>query len=344
MKIFFYGGCHAIILNERFKQFVNEPIESDLLVNFLLIASGEPFPYSRLKDFDCVVYSPIENKGDYNTDKLTDYCASNAIKCISYPWLEWHGYCPGAVKGDFLNQTEWHYPELLKKRVEFTSFADFSEFAVKEFPDDHTIDSSMERSSAILSALEERNNTDVRISGFIRDNFQTSRLFNISDHPSNALYVHVMKEIARTLDLDFDDERAAGATDWQWQERTPIFPRVRERLGLEFGDPIWRSETKFPNVTVPLETYLQLYFHNDSEIATSKSATELIDDAPPNTHVQEVGAGSRFLVERESRGASTRLHRIKLIACLDAHGEPRPMHECFIRPEDWVFEPVNAKT
>jgi hypothetical protein len=342
MKILFYGGCHAAIMRHRFKEFVRQPIEADCLVNFQLIASGRPFPYEELARYDCVAFSPIENSGEYNTGGLIEFCRKAGIQTVSYPWLEWHGYCPAATKGDFLGHIEWFYPDLLRKRAEFRTFQDFTEFVVGQFPDDQVIDSVIEMSSAFLAASEERNNTDVRISSFIRDEFQKSRLFLISDHPSTTLYLHVMAKLAKAIGVDFDRERGNVEDDaqWQWEERTPIFPRVKERLGLQFDDPLWRSHSRIPDVTLSLEKYLRLYFHYEGEIATSKVPTLLRPGAGPAA-TRQVGAGARFLVDRGEAGEAPRLQHVKIITNLEREAiDPAGGRDFFIQTEDWDFQRI----
>lgn len=345
MKILFYGGCHAIIMRHRFNEFVRQPIEADCLVNFQLIASGRPFPYEELTRYDCIVFSPIENKGEYNTDGLVEYCLRAGIQTVSYPWLEWHGYCPTATKGDFLGHVQWFYPDLLRRSAEFGIFSDFVESVIDAFPDDRAIDDIKEKSSAHLAAMEERNKTDVRISPFIRNEFRKSRLFLISDHPSTTLYLRVMAELANAMDVDFDEERGNVedyAQQWQWEERTPIFPRVKERLGLQFDDPTWRSNSKFPGATLSLEKYLRLYFHYAGEIATSRNATFLMPRASA-AHAQPVDAGVRFVVDRVAMSEARGLQCVKIIANLEGEIiEPAGDHEFFINAEDWDFQRIRT--
>lgn len=343
MRILFYGGCHAAIMQDHFKDFVRQPVEADCLVNFELIASGRPFPYKELTRYDHIVFSPIENKGEYNTETLVEYCRAAGIRPVSYPWLEWHGYCPTAIKGDFQGHVEWFYPELLRRRMEFKTFQDFIEFIINHYPADQEIDEVVEKSSAFLAASEERNNVDVRISAFVRDEFQRNRLFVTSDHPSKRLYLRVMQALAKTLNLDFDREKGNLKEDGEWQSeaRTPIFPRVKERLNLEFDDSFWRFDNRFPGATLPLEKYLRLYFHCEGEIATSKVATFLVSSAVPDAAGEEVGAGVRFLLKREETGETRGLQRVRIITSLEREAsDVASGHDFFIHKNDWDFQRV----
>jgi hypothetical protein len=343
MRILFYGGCHAAIMQHHFKEFVRQPIETDCLVNFQLIASGREFPYEELPRYKSVVFSPIENKGEYNTDRLVEFCRKAGIQTVSYPWLEWHGYCPTAIKGDFQGHVEWFYPELLRRGPEFKTFPDFIEFVVSHYPSDQEIDEIVTKSSAFLVASEERNNVDVKISAFVRDEFQKSRLFVASDHPSTTLYLRVMQDLAKAMSLDFDREKGNLEEDGEWQSeaRTPIFPRVKARLGLEFDDPRWRFDARFPGATLSLEKYLRLYFHCDGEIATSKVATLLMSIADPDAASREVGAGARFLLNREETDQTRGLQRVRIITNLEGEASDAASgHDFFIQTKDWDFQHV----
>ena len=112
MNVLLYGGCHALVLRNYLEGACPGEVACTLIVNFELIRSGAPFPYDALGGFDAVVYSPIENKGAYNTAHLDDACRRLGIPAIRYPWLEWHGYCPGAAKGAFAGRVQWFYPAL----------------------------------------------------------------------------------------------------------------------------------------------------------------------------------------------------------------------------------------
>lgn len=343
MKILFYGGCHAAIMQDHLKEFVRQPIDTDCLVNFQLIASGRPFPYEALTRYDHVVFSPIENKDEYNTDRLVEYCRTAGIQAVSYPWLEWHGYCPTAIKGAFQGHVEWFYPQLLRKRSEFKTFPDFFEFIVSHYPEDQEIDDVFDKSSAFLVAAEERHKVDIKISAFVRDEFQRSRLFLTSDHPSATLYLHVIQDVAKAMGLDFDREKGNVGKDGEWQSeaRTPIFPRVKERLDLEFDDPLWRFDARFPGAALSLEKYLRLYFHYKGEIATSKAATLLMSSADRKAACREMGAGVRFLLKREEAGRTRGLQRVRIITNLEGEaGDAASGREFFIRTEDWDFQQI----
>ena len=268
-KVLLYGGCHALILRDLLTMYFADRVVATLLVNFEMIRSGKPFPYEELRNYDVVFYSPIENKGEYNTVHLAEACRAIGVDAICYPWMEWHGYCPGATKGDFKKRFQWRYPALVEAAAGFGSFPAFVDWAIDAFPDDATIDNCLARSTAMLRLSEERHDMPVRISDFIVERHRHSRLFLISDHPSLALYLHVLRQMLALIGIEGSGPCARLAQheeEPQWRWRTPIFPRVAARLDLRFCDTRWVDDEIVPKRSLDLRSYLLLYFHSDSVI------------------------------------------------------------------------------
>ena len=268
-KVLLYGGCHALVLRDLLAAHFGDQVSATLLVNFELISSGRSFPYDDLRSYDVVLYSPIENKGDYNTIHLAEACRALGVEAVCFPWLEWHGYCPGAIKGQFKNRFQWRYPALVEAASSFDDFSTFVDWAIVEFPDDATIDASFATSTALLRASEARYDMQIRISDFILERHRYSRLFLISDHPSLTLYLHVLHQFLRIIGIDGAVRCARLAQDGeepQWRWRTPILPRVAERLDLRFSDARWTDDDIVPGRSFDLRSYLLLYYHRDSVI------------------------------------------------------------------------------
>lgn len=269
-KVLLYGGCHALVLRDLLTTVFGDRVAATLLVNFELIRTGVPFPYEELSRYDVVVYSPIENKGEYNTVHLVEACRAIGVEAIGFPWLEWHGYCPGASKGEFKNRFQWRYPALIEAASSFADFETFVEWAIECFPDDATIDAAFVGSTAMLRSAEDRHDMPIRVSDFILENHRKSRLFLISDHPSLALYLHVLRQLLALIGVADDGrllERSVRDTEEpQWRWRTPILPRVAERLALRFADTAWIDDEIVPGRALDLRSFLLLYYHRGSVI------------------------------------------------------------------------------
>ena len=291
-RVMLYGGCHAQVMRDYFVA-AYEDVEVDLVVNFHLIQSGDPFPASRLESCDALVYSPIENKGAYNTAALRDHCREIGKEAICFPWLEWHGYCPGASKGQFKSRHQWFYPDLIDLAKGFDDFDSFRNHIIEHFPGDEIIDHVLRLSSKWLAAAEDRHGMTVRLSDFVESYHRASRLFLISDHPSRMTYEHILRQIVDQLSLPFNEE--ALVEEPQWQCRTPIFPRVAQRLGLEFEDQMWADDMLMPNRMSDLDTYLRLYFHADSVILAPIHDDARLESGTSFTRALPVSVDTRIL-------------------------------------------------
>ncbi len=265
VNIILYGGCHAAVLRDLLmSRFKSNQINIETYVNYELIRFGKPFPIERLKTCDILFFSPIENKGAYNTDALVAACREKGVMAVCYPWMEWHGYCPGAAKGMFKGHYQWYYPKLVEAATSFSRFPDFVEYAISRFPDVDDIDRIFDDSTKRLSSAEQAHSMQIRLSDYIAENYRASRLFLVSDHPALAVYNHALRQMLEIIGLALPAPLTGREPQSAW--RTPILPRVATRLRLDFDDRDWLDETLLPDEVASFEAYLQLYFYSDSVI------------------------------------------------------------------------------
>ena len=260
MKLLVYGGCHALIIKRMIDELGPDGRhEVDLLINFELVGSGKPFPYETLKSYDAVVYSPVENKGTYNTVHLDEACAAAGVQAVRFPWLEWHGYAPGADKDVFWSHRGWFFPGLIELAARQPSFDAFARAVRQDFPGDEGIASSFAYTTAKLTQQEERVGCEIRVSDFILDGFRDRRMFLIPDHPSLHLYRHVFEQMERLLGASLIASWPADLPEPQPEARTPILPRVAAAARLAFQDTTWRCDAQ-PMRTMGLDAFLALHF------------------------------------------------------------------------------------
>ena len=266
MRVLLYGGCHAQVLRDYLESAFSDEVACTLIINFELIRAGAPFPFDTLGGYDLVVFSPIENKGGYNTIHLADACQRLKVAAICFPWMEWHGYCPGATEGPFMGRLQWCYPSLVERAATFAgSFADFCEEVVATFPDDDTIDRVVSVSTMHLRAAERRWNMTFSLADAISANLRVSRLFIVSDHPSRFCYLELLQSILAQAGFDQSTVLARlerippGEPQGHWS--LPIFPKVTRRLALSFEAETWCDEDRVPDRTLNLRDYLSLYYH-----------------------------------------------------------------------------------
>lgn len=335
MKLLVYGGCHALVLKRLIDTLGEaEGHEVDALINFELIGEGRPFPYEALPAYDAVIYSPIENKDGYNTGALHEQCRQAGVPAICYPWLEWHGYCPGAQKGTFWGHRQWFYPALLDLRHRFDDLGAFVRHARAEFPSEATIRQVGEISTGMLTAQERRNGCAVSISDVIAQGFRDRRLFLISDHPALPIYRSVIEQLERLLGAVLVPSWPADLAEPQPEERTPIFPRVAEALSLGFSDLRWRSEAR-PQGEIDLDDYLALYFHHGEELATACRPTRLLHGVAEAAEPIAVAPFTQVLIRRSAPAGPDHFAGDILAPLADAASLGLGGHHLF-RKDDWL--------
>lgn len=276
MNLLIYGGCHALII----KRLIDElgPTHRhrvDLLINFELVASGKPFPYERLKDYDAVIYSPVQNKGDYNTIFLDQACDEAGTQAIRFPWLEWHGYAPCADKDWFWGHHGWYFPDLISMSQDFSDLSEYTEHVRASFPSVERMRSVMSSTTDRLIEQEESFDCHVRVSKYILGNYRQQRMFLTPDHPSTALYRYVMKSIEKITLVPLIECWPSSLPELQPEERTPILPLIAAETGLQFTDTSWRCETQ-PLSTMTLEGFLALHFEAGRRIGGREGGTETV--------------------------------------------------------------------
>lgn len=323
-KVLLYGGCHALVLRDLFLTHFADSVAATLLINFEIIREERPFPYEQLKDYDAVFYSPIENKGTYNTVYLAEACRTMGVEAFCFPWLEWHGYCPGATKGEFKNRFQWRYPALVEAAATFDDFQGFAEWAVEAFPDDTVIDACFSKSLMKLRQSEECHDMAIRVSDFIVEHHRESRLFLVSDHPSLAIYLHVLQQMLALLGMQGDSARDRLMGDEfepQWRWRTPIFPRVADRLGLGFDDTCWVDDEVVPDRSLDLRSYLLLYYHSDSVIL-GPIGDAGIAPLPSDGAERRVEPSTRLVADRLRGHPDLARHQYRLLEVLSGGAMP----------------------
>lgn len=205
------------------------------LQNFVLINAGTPFPYERLAQFDAVVYSPIRNKDEWNTDHLVQRCRDQGIATISFPWLQWNGYFPDVMK------VEGHPPHIWGYR-RLADFAAEGWSAERLLAEARSLEAfnPLPYADWSFSALREHEaDTDIAISGFIEASFRAQRLFWTPDHPTLPLYRFVMTAIADRLGLAL---KPSATFNEPHRDSLPILPGVAAALGLTFPGGDYRLE------------------------------------------------------------------------------------------------------
>ncbi|RYE40651.1 MAG: hypothetical protein EOP24_40055 [Hyphomicrobiales bacterium] len=200
---------------------------------------------------DAVVYSPIRNKGEWNTSHLEERCRQLGIKTVTYPWLQWNGYFTNVAKPENLPPHLWCLAGLIDLLEEGASL----EQLLHEAEDGARFkDAAGPYSDYSFSELRKHEaDIDIKISGFIEQEFRNQRLFLTPDHPTSAMYAWVCTQIADRLGVGiaFDVGPAQLHKDVY-----PILPSIAAALGLNFSSTEFAIER--PSIgPLALDQYLR---------------------------------------------------------------------------------------
>lgn len=259
MRILFYGGCHANILNKIFSAYCTTPdFESRLITNYELIERGEKFPYDEIKGYDAVVFSPILNKGEYNTSNLLDFCRAHGLAAISYSWLQWNGYHPKSYK---LPDVEWVYSELVTRRKDFQSFEAFTNWALDEFVSERDILENKTYSTKRLKENEAAAAVEIRLSDIVDRYHRSNLLFVAPDHPTTFVYKIVASKIAHRLDIELQQAFFDLESEFHDEQKLAVLPKVEKMLNLAFDDAESSIRLRFGESRFNLKEWLRLSYY-----------------------------------------------------------------------------------
>jgi hypothetical protein len=243
-KILLYGGCHANVLKPLLQRSLVTRSKIDVIINYEIISRCEPFPDDILNNYDYFIFSPINNKEQWNTDRLKKKCEDCGVSTISFPWLQWNGYFPNITKMNYNGNDIWFYKSLMDKASEYDN-VDLYISAVMD-PDSNIFDvrKNFDETTGRLIEHESNNATDVIVSKYILKNYQRKLLFLTPDHPTRVLYTEVLRQILRKINkVSWPIWISEEPQNEAW---TPILPYVSKQLELNFTRTHFRYNGEKP--------------------------------------------------------------------------------------------------
>lgn len=315
MKVLFYGGCHAAALSRVFGRYSNSLERVDHLFNFDLIRKQAAVPYDYICSFDRVIFSPIRNKGDYNTSYLECFLKSQGIPFLKYPWLQWEGYFPGTVRSPYSWFVGW-WPSSLESLVEkCNSKQEFLDSVYSGLALLDSISSNFERTTARLIAGER--DCDIKISDMILSNYQSKRLFLTNDHAGLELYKYIVAEIAGWLCAFVDPAFYNSNTEVQRGIQLPILPSVSKALGIQFPGGDFLNKYMIGDGILSMTEYLGLIWSARSVFVAFSTCDTRIYSLSPNMQkgqAFQVRNGAQVLLMDTGAGRVGNHHNYKLVA------------------------------
>ena len=111
----------------------------------------------------------------------------------------------------------------------------------------------------IINKFKEREkHWDIKIVDFILERYQEEKVFFENDHCTNIVYKRMAQEILRKLEILDEDINCNRIID---EAEMPIYPEVREVLGLKYGGPEELIRTKHPNTRLTSKMNIEEWLH-----------------------------------------------------------------------------------
>ncbi len=297
-----YANCQNKLIAEylhRSATFCREYIVHCFPVHNL-IEQQTTIPEELLQQTDLFIYQPVKNHhGDRSTQSIQKKLSPNCQK-ISFPSLYFKGYFPQYCKNPHNHIIKPNYPygiiphgdaniiSLLasgKTADEIITILSDPDFYSPEF-----LSNTVDRSLQELAKRE--SNLSVKVSSFIRENYQQYHLFNTQNHPSDILGFHVVNQILKLLKIPILAQDLLTKNPQRWilnKFQIPIYPSVAKHLKLNFieKDTVYRHSSFSTNgmtfaryikeyvaLCVDSQTY-PLQFHFESIALTRQNKLEL---------------------------------------------------------------------
>lgn len=272
-KFTVYGNCQAhalaiklIEVEEFFKYFNYVP-----LAPLHEIESVERAK-SVLSQCDLILYQHVSEQY-YDVNLSTRNILSdlrNSIQLISFPSLHFSAYFPHL--GRFPNVRsilDWvhDYNILYAYIIGLTEAEVFSFITSPDFYSSRQSLLSLEESIQNLREREQRNNVDVRISGYLSEVYKSRKMFHVHNHPCGKLLEYIASEVIKKIEIRRNTAQLYGVSRHEplCNIVCPVYRSTHRNLRLEFDDDFlsYRSKSKKLNMKEVIEGFFSTYRNLD---------------------------------------------------------------------------------
>ncbi|WP_146132055.1 WcbI family polysaccharide biosynthesis putative acetyltransferase [Pleurocapsa sp. CCALA 161] len=231
-----------------------------------------------LPHLDLFIFQPVSEKYNnnerYSTNFLLSKLKSDAIS-ISFPSCYFNGYTPEIkhtkLIRDGVNKDEFDYHDknmmkyfLSEANPQPQDFILNDKFYSEEFSLQAVEESLKELERRESSIFGSEKQIDIKVSKFIRDNYQKERLFHTVNHPSKPLFIYLGKAI---LDFLTIKDEVTFLKDPLAHTVYPIYESHYQNLQLKFSNSLeYKIENQDYNPTKIIEKYLEYYREIPREI------------------------------------------------------------------------------
>lgn len=189
---------------------------------------------------DLFIYQPTQSTPirptELSSDGMLSVLKATAI-CISFPSVYFDGYFPHLQTMEGRKSVLNFVHDYI---IAYCAVKKLDKSTTLELISDSTLyskalsDELCEGSLQNLEKREQFNKTDIRLSGFIRDNFRKVKLFNQFNHPTRPLFLHLANEVFSSIGCK--EYSSNTGSEYLDRIRTPIYKSTYANLSLEFKE------------------------------------------------------------------------------------------------------------
>jgi hypothetical protein len=204
------------------------------LENHILISQQTPIPIDLFKRASLFIYQPVgERHGCYATDHLKS-CLPKDCRRISFPYIYNNALWPLYEEGDSIIGEEI-IRGLFEKGVSLKSVVD--RFCGEQI--NFQFEQRFQHTLSVLRQKEQE--TDVKVSDFILRNIKNEKLFLTAAHPTSAVFIHCVNQIAGRLGLaPLPDTLPCHPNEANLPDCWPTSPYEKDYYGYTYAND-WRS-------------------------------------------------------------------------------------------------------
>ncbi|MBW4524944.1 MAG: hypothetical protein KME18_07065 [Phormidium tanganyikae FI6-MK23] len=275
-KCVVFANCQADLIKtclQLSKEFVEQYEMVEVPLNFQAIAQNFVFSDELLRDIDLFIYQPLKDQhGSLSTNSLLPRLHDRCVQ-IGFPYLYFKGYYPQTVDNP-LAKPSAQYPygrfpygdrfiiEWVEAGKSYQQIVD--QLSQTDFYEKDFLLNQVEQSLKELAKRE--SSIEIKISAFIRQNYQQRLLFDTLNHPTSIIGIEVTNQILQILNLPllpqsicdrYHSKTAPLLNTWlrginrvrrqiklkpftnfypkfSAQDQVPIYPSVAAHLNLSF--------------------------------------------------------------------------------------------------------------
>ncbi len=220
---------------------------------------------------DLLIYQHISWENKFNAVLSSDYMLSackESCEKVCIPNMYFTGYflqyCKNEYEYTYQNKDIGHYGDTNLNEI----YADGSKEALKNvnlFIDNKLYENKYSKEECekmvelSLNNLREREKCcDIIISDFIEKNYKKTYLFYTVDHPTNALYIEMVKRILKYIGFENVQVNMDNIYPHNGIE-IPIYPSVFKNLGLQFEKSKYNFNLLLDEAECSIQDWMRVY-------------------------------------------------------------------------------------